>query len=277
MKERTVNIFCIGRELLEGSVLDRNAHFMAGRVHAAGYRVRSIQALDGIEEELVPAFERVLGEQPAFVCVTGGMGPGHDDMTRQCLAAAAGIPLVLEDSAKEMLATSYRRQVARGVLQETELTEDHLVMATVPEGCTCHPNTVGLAPIIEMVVGRTKVFAMPGMPEELRRGFTEYVMPAMERDGAGIYRDSRHIDYPSADEATMARMLADLGRRHPGVMARARSQGQDERINMRITLTAEDKDEALMRDRLDAATADLRARLGLETSSPSAEERPHGA
>jgi nicotinamide-nucleotide amidase len=269
LKQRTVNIFCIGRELLAGEVLDRNAHYMAGRIHKAGYRVRSIQVLDGIEEEVVPAFERVLGEQPAFLLITGGMGPGHDDITRQCLAQAAGVPLELDPEAEEMLAESYKRVVARGVIQDPELTEDRLIMAKVPKGCRVFPNTIGLAPIVNLEIGRTKVFAMPGMPEELRRTFTEYVLPAIEADGAGIYRDSRFLDYPSADESTMARMLADLSRRHQGVFARARAQGQDDKTTLRITLTAEDSDQETIAERLDAAVADLRARLGLEVQGSS--------
>ena len=88
MSQKNVLIFCVGRDLLEGTVLDRNAHFMADRISDLAYRVQSIQVLDDREDEMVAAFQNALAQKPAFMLVTGGMGPGHDDLTRESMAKA---------------------------------------------------------------------------------------------------------------------------------------------------------------------------------------------
>lgn len=266
MNEKTAIIFCIGRELLEGHVLDRNAHFMASHVTRYGLRVRTIQVLDDVEAEVVAAFRHALSLEPDYVLVTGGMGPGLNDITRECAAKAADLPLVLDENAHQFLANSYRRMVAKGVVEDAELTEERLKMATIPKGATCYENLSGTAPAVSFEVGSTCLFLLPGQPEELRRLFSQYVQPRLEKDGPGGFREAVHIDYPGGDESLISRMLGDLGRRHSKVHSRARLQGTEDDLTIRITLSVEGSDRALLHEQLEAASADLRARLGLEVA-----------
>jgi molybdenum cofactor synthesis domain-containing protein len=264
LNEKTVIIFCIGRELLEGLVLDRNAHFMASHVTKSGLRVRTIQVLDDIGEELVAAFRHAMALEPAYILVTGGMGPGLNDITRECAAKAADLPLVLDGTARQFLANSYRRLFAKGVVENADLTEDRLKMATIPSGAVCFENLSGTAPAVSFAVGKTTFFLLPGQPEELRRLFSQYVQPRLEKDGPGGYREAVHVDYPGGDESLISRMLGDLGRRHPKVHTRARLQGTEDDLTIRITLSVEGTDRHELQEQLGAAAADLRARLGLE-------------
>lgn len=270
MQNRTAMIFCMGRELLEGAVLDRNANFMATHVTEAGYRVRTIQVLDDQEDEAIQAFERALELSPTFIFVTGGMGPGHDDITRQCVAAAAGVPLEVDETAKAQLKAAYRRLVARGLASDAEINDERLQMATVPQGSTCFENPIGTAPAVQFRARETTFFLMPGQPEELRRMFVSFVVPVLQADGPDGHRLSAQVEYPGGDESAISRMLSDLARRHPGVHPRARLQGtNDQSMRMRITLSAEGADKDEVQSRLDAAAADLRARLGLEVGGPT--------
>ena len=259
----------MGRELLEGVVLDRNANFMASHLTEAGFRVRSIQIVDDLEEEAVPAFQRALSLEPTFILVTGGMGPGHDDNTRECLAKAAGVPLVVDETAKEHLANSYRRLVALGIAKHAELNEARLSMATVPEGSVCFENPVGSAPAVRLDVGKTTCFLLPGQPEELRRMFQAYVEPALAESSPGSFRAIEHFEIPGLDESAISRMLDDLERRHPTVNTRARVQGDGAENRMRISLACEAGDEATAKGQLSRAAKDLRARLGLEVAEPA--------
>ncbi|MEO0478102.1 MAG: molybdopterin-binding protein [Planctomycetota bacterium] len=266
MNQKTAIIFCMGRELLEGQVLDRNAHFMAGHVTEIGFRVQSIQVLDEVQSEVVTAFRAALAHEPDYVLVTGGMGPGLDDITRQCVADALGVPMVIDEKAREYLSNSYRRLVAKGVVEDADLSIERLKMATVPQGSTCFENLSGTAPAVRIESGKTVIFLLPGQPEELRRLFTQYVQPHLEADGPGGYRESSTIEYPSGDESLITRLLADLHRRHPEIHGRARMQGLDSDLMIRITLFTEGPDRDELHARLEQATADLRARLGLEVS-----------
>lgn len=266
MNQKTAIIFCMGRELLEGQILDRNAHFMASHVTEIGFRVRTIQVLDDVQSEVVLAFRSALDLGPDYVLVTGGMGPGLDDITRQCVAEALSVPMVVDEKAKEYLNNSYRRLVAKGMVVDADMSAERLKMATVPRGATCFENLSGTAPGVRIEAGKTTMLLLPGQPEELRRLFTQYVQPHLEADGPGGYRESTTIEYPSGDEALISRLLADIHRRHPDVQGRARMQGVDNESTMRITLASEGPDRDELTEKLSQASADLRARLGLEVS-----------
>ena len=93
MFDKSVIILVVSREILEGSVVDRNAAFIANRIDDIGYRVRTIQVVDRVEAEATAAIKWALDQKPTFVLLTGGMGPNWDDSSRGCLAKAAGLPL----------------------------------------------------------------------------------------------------------------------------------------------------------------------------------------
>lgn len=269
MKERTAIIFCIGRELLEGAVLDRNATFMAKNVSEMGHRVRSISVIDDVEEEAISAFTQALEAQPDYILVTGGMGPGIDDITRQCVSSAAGVPLAIDPTAEEMLARSYRRLLAKGLVEDAELNERRLVMAKIPKGATCFENPIGTAPALRLKSGASRFYLLPGMPEEMRRLFVQFVAPDLVADGPGDQKQTRVVSCPGGDESAISRMLDGLGRRYPGIKSRARLQGSGDEINLRITLTGKPSEVEHLEDSLDRAAADLRARLGLEMAPDS--------
>ena len=90
MFDKSVIILVVSREILEGSVVDRNAAFIANRIDDIGYRVRTIQVCDRVEAEMVATMSWALGQKPTFVLVTGGMGPNWDDNTRAVEHQPAG-------------------------------------------------------------------------------------------------------------------------------------------------------------------------------------------
>jgi molybdenum cofactor synthesis domain-containing protein len=271
MTSNTAVIFCIGRELLEGLVLDRNANFMAGRLSAAGWRVRSIQVLDDDRESMVSAFGAALKLRPAFIFTTGGMGPGHDDITRECVAEAAALELHCDDQALEMIAKSYRRLAAKGQVADAALTEERRKMAMVPVGSVCFENPMGTAPAVLLKVGPTRFFLLPGQPQELQNMFELYGMKTLEAEGPGAHKEARYIDFPGTDESALTRVLSDAARRYPQLHTKAgmRKDGS----GIRITVFGEHTDRQELARMLDTAEADLRARLGLEMQR---RDRPRG-
>ena len=272
MTANTALIFCVGRELLEGLVLDRNANFMASQVSEAGCHVRSIQVLDDEKPEMIAAFRAALATKPSFIFTTGGMGPGHDDFTRECMAEAAAVPLIQDKHAVEMLEKSYRRLHAKGIIDDPEVNEVRLGMANVPQGSMCYENPIGTAPAVRLRIGGTLVFMLPGVPEEMQGMFRTHVLPAMKSEGPGTSKRSVHIDYPGRDESAISRLLADLTRRHTGVRSKARLQGSPDSMWTQITLFGEHTDSAELDSLLARAEADLRARLGLEIQTPVADD-----
>lgn len=269
---KSVFIFCFSRELLEGIVVDRNGAFMAARISDLGYRVRTIQILDSIEEEMVDAFQRALKEEPAFILTTGGMGPAVHDITRKCVAKAAGVPSIEDPRALEMLRVSYRRLAAKNIITDPEINDARRVIAQVPQGAVCYENPIGTAPLVRFQTGPTTFFLLPGVPAELQRLFTLYVAPAMTAEGPGMVKKARHVDYHGQDESAISRMLDDISRRHTGVVTRCRVQGTEENLDIHITLFGEHSDEAELDRMLESAEMDLRARLGLEVAARQSED-----
>lgn len=265
MNHKTVIILCVSREILEGVVVDRNAAFMATRVFDMGFRVRTVQVVDRVESEMVAAVHWALEQKPDFLITTGGMGPGHDDNSRACAAKAAGITLVESAKALEQVKNAYRRLHAQGSVGDEAIHTDRARMAMVPEGAVTYENPIGSAPVVHFQSNGTTVFLLPGVPTEMQRCFTLYVLPAMMAQGPSTLRKSRHIDYPGSDESAIARVVQDVARRHREVKVQTRCYGPDSGP-IRITLTAEHHDPLLLEEMLDRAEMDFRSRVGLEMS-----------
>ncbi len=264
MFDKSVIILVVSREILEGSVVDRNAAFIANRIDDIGYRVRTIQVVDRVESEMVAALSWALEQKPTFILLTGGMGPNWDDNSRGCLAKASGLPLEEDAKALEFIANSYRRLHAKEVIDDPNLTDSRRGMAQLPKGSVCYENTVGTAPAVQLRIGATTVFLLPGVPAEMQRFFTTHVMPVMSAEGPDTVRGERHVDYHGHDESSISRALSDIAKKHPQVSIRTRVQGTEASRTIRIMLVAEHEDAVQLNDMLDTSEQDLRDRLGIE-------------
>ena len=226
MFDKSVIVLVVSREILEGSVVDRNAAFIANRIDDIGYRVRTIQVVDRVEAEVTAAIKWALEQKPTFVLLTGGMGPNWDDSSRACLGRAAGLPLAEDPKALEHVRSSYRRLHAKGAVDDETMTDERRGMAMVPSGAVCHENLVGTAPAVQLRVGPTTVFLLPGVPAEMQRFFTLHVMPVMSAEGPNTVRGERQVDYHGHDESVISKALVELTRKHPLVSIRTRVQGE---------------------------------------------------
>jgi nicotinamide-nucleotide amidase len=249
--DKSVILLVVSREILEGSVVDRNAAFISNRIDDIGYRVRTIQVVDRVETEVTAAIKWALEQKPTFVLLTGGMGPNWDDSSRGCLAKAVGVPLVEDKKALEFVQNAYRRLHAKDVVDDAEMTDARRGMAMVPTGSIVYENTVGTAPAVQLTVGSTTVFLLPGVPAEMQRFFTQHVMPVMSAAGPDTVRGERQVDYHGHDESSI----------------NTRVQGIEGARTIRLNLVAEHEDAVQLNDLLDKAEQDLRNRLGLELRS----------
>lgn len=183
VQRKNVFVLVVSREVLEGSVVDRNAAFMASRARDLGCRVRAIQIVDRVESEMVEAIRGALAQKPDYLLVTGGLGPFHDDNTRACAAKAAGLPLREDPKALECVQASYRRLFAKGEVDAPEVDAERRRMALLPAGAECYENPIGAGPAARLQVGPTQMFLLPGVPAEMQRLFLLHVVPVLG-DGA---------------------------------------------------------------------------------------------
>ena len=261
---KTAWIFCVGRDLLEGIVLDRNANFIATRLSDLGIRVRSIQTVDGVQTEMVAALRAAVATAPNYVFCAGGMGPSHDDITRDAVAEVFGLPLEKNTVAVEMVERAFRRLLAKGGTTSAAMNDTRLRIAHLPKGARPFENPVGTGPACMVVARGITCVLLPGVPEELQRIFSLHVAPMLKAEGLANLRKTRTIDYAGHDESAISAVLADHGKRFPGVSSRTIRHGTEESMSIRITLFGEHTDAHALDELLERAEADLRTRLGVE-------------
>lgn len=166
-----VELLTVGDELLRGDTANGNATWLGRRLTEAGAEVTHAAV---VPDEL-DVIGRALGDalrRADAVVVTGGLGPTSDDLTREALALAAGVGLHRDPEVE-------RRLRERAASRNVPLRPDALRMADVPDGATLLPNPAGSAPGLRLTLPDGVVFALPGVPAEMRAIAEESVLPEL--------------------------------------------------------------------------------------------------
>ncbi|AFD00693.1 molybdenum cofactor synthesis domain protein (CinA-like) [Methanocella conradii HZ254] len=151
-------IICVGDEILSGDVTDLNSTWLAKRLAELGTIVKRIEV---IPDDVAAISSTVKSSRADKVLITGGLGPTHDDVTRQAIAVAFGRKLARNDEAVKVVEAAAARRHASPRPQS-------YVMAEIPEGAAVISNPVGAAPGF-IIDGRVYVF--PGVPAEMKSMF----------------------------------------------------------------------------------------------------------
>jgi molybdenum cofactor synthesis domain-containing protein len=147
----TAALVIIGDEILSGRTQDKNISQIALWLNIQGIRLKEVRVVADDEGAIVEAVN-TLRARNDYLFTTGGIGPTHDDITVDAIAAALGVPVVLHPIAKEILERYYE---TRGGINEGRLR-----MARVPEGADLIANKMSGAPGIR----HGNIFIMAGVP-----------------------------------------------------------------------------------------------------------------
>jgi nicotinamide-nucleotide amidase len=193
----TAAVLAVGDELLLGDVVNTHAPWLGDQLRSCGVRVVHSAVVGDDLARLVTALRRAL-EDADVVLVTGGLGPTSDDLTREGLAAAAGVPLIRDETVVRALV---ERLAAYGV----PMPPDVLRQADVPVGADLLDNPEGSAPGLRLAVGERVVYALPGPPHELRAVVAPVLDELRERSGERLVTRTLHCS--GAGESTVAERL----------------------------------------------------------------------
>lgn len=152
-------LLAVGNELLAGDIVNGNAAVLGQALAGIGIPVVA-QAVVGDDIAAIAAALRSLIAVAEVVVTCGGLGPTQDDVTREGLARAAGIPLDRDEALENQLR---QRLGARG----HAVPAINLRQADRPRGARALHNPVGTAPGLRLVLGDRLVYALPGVPHEL--------------------------------------------------------------------------------------------------------------
>ena len=248
-------VVAVGTELLLGQIVDTNSAWIGERLARAGVDSHFQTRVGDNLARVVQALRTALARSDAVV-VCGGLGPTQDDITREAVAEVMGAPLVRDEDVAGRIRELFARR-ARA------MPESNLRQADVPAGATVIPQTMGTAPGLICPLGRKVVYAVPGVPYEMRDMVERAVIPDLRgRSGNGGAIVSRVLRTWGESESRVAELVA------PRVDALEASGNPTiaflasgaEGIKVRITAKAPDEASAL--DVLGAEEAELRALLG---------------
>jgi molybdenum cofactor synthesis domain-containing protein len=152
MTQPTAAMIVIGDEILSGRTRDSNAHHLANVLTEAGISLREVRMIAD-EHDVIVATVNALRGQVDHVFTSGGIGPTHDDITADGVAAAFGDHIDVREDARALLEAAYAK---RGM----EINEARLRMARIPDSATLIDNPVSTAP--GFTIGNVHVMA--GVP-----------------------------------------------------------------------------------------------------------------
>ena len=170
-------ILAIGDELANGLRLDTNSQWLSVELGRLGIPARYHTTVGDQQEPLVEAIQ-LAARRADLLMITGGLGPTADDLTRQALAEAIGVPLQIDPESLRHIEQLFARR-------QREMPETNKLQAMFPEGSHPIPNGHGTAPGIEaeMTEGQNRchVFALPGIPAEMRQMWKDQVVSTLQK------------------------------------------------------------------------------------------------
>lgn len=218
-------VLSIGRELLVGETVDSNAAFLGRELATVGLELIEVRLLPDEQAAIAAAFRRAL-RTADLVLATGGLGPTHDDVTREGLARALGEPLIEDPRLADHLLSRFG---GRGPMPTSNLRQ----AMRIPSA-EALDNPIGSAPgwWVERD-GRVAVL-MPGVPSEMRRMWSGQVIPHL----VGRFRLRplmvRTVKTFGVGESAAAEMVGDL-LHAPGPGIEAGIYARDDGVHVRFS------------------------------------------
>ncbi|MDR0531016.1 MAG: competence/damage-inducible protein A [Oscillospiraceae bacterium] len=194
-------IISVGTELLLGEILNTNAPYLCGALAAMGISVQRVLTVGDnparLQEDFLAALRR-----SDIVLLTGGLGPTKDDLTKETVCKALGVPLVEDPAQRRAIDAFFRRRGG-------ECGYSNYKQALVPQGGVVLYNANGTAPGCVIRHGEKLVALLPGPPGELRPMFQQALKPLLQPYAGGAIV-SHHVKTVGLGESRMAELTAHL-------------------------------------------------------------------
>jgi molybdenum cofactor synthesis domain-containing protein len=252
-----MEILCIGNELLIGKTLNTNAQWMARRSTTLGIMVKRITVVGDDVNEIADAVNEALKRKTGFVVTTGGLGPTFDDKTLEGIAKSLNRKLKVNKKALAMVKEKYEALVKAGKMENVELTQYRVKMATFPEGTEPLPNPVGTAPGVIMTIEEASLIALPGVPSEMEAIFEESVVPLLKKAAGKVAFFETSIYADNIMESSLAPLIDKTMHDSPYVYIKSHPKGEEEKPHIELHFSTTAKDSRIAKRWLEKAIIQL--------------------
>ncbi|WP_265562157.1 competence/damage-inducible protein A [Sphingomicrobium arenosum] len=234
----TAALVIIGDEILSGRTQDKNVAQIAQWLNVQGIRLSEVRVVADVEDAIIEAVN-ALRQRNDYLFTTGGIGPTHDDITVDAIAAALGVPVVVHPEAERMLRNYYASI-------EKEATPARMSMARVPQGAGLIDNPVSGAPGIMI----ENIYIMAGIPH-ITAGMLEGLTGTLE-GGRPLVSVTVGAFSPESEVADLLRAVVKA---HPDVALGSYPFFKEGRYGSNFVMRAEGEEAAA------ACAEDLAGRL----------------
>jgi len=216
-------IISTGDEILIGTTLDTHTNWICSRLAELNVEVFCCFTVGDNREQLIWALKQAI-EKAELVIITGGLGPTDDDLTRFVLADLAHLDLI-EDAHSLTVIENFFRSRNRQMISRNR------IQAMIPIGAEALDNPTGTAPGIKMQIAQANIFALPGVPAEMKRMFDLYVAKWInEHQPTKIYRKKIHCI--GIGESNLVSRLEAIVKKFPQIRFGTTAKGGTITINL---------------------------------------------
>lgn len=231
-------VVAVGTELLLGQIADTNGRWISERLAEIGVDVLHHIVVGDNLGRIVDTL-RMCAARADVVIVSGGLGPTQDDITRDALAVAAEVSLVRHPEIEALLRDRFDRR-------SIPMPESNLVQADVPEGGRYIAPDRGTAPGLVVELGDARVYAVPGVPSEMREMMEGTILPELSAIAGPAALVSRTIRCVGMPESRIAELLDDLFRGSANPSVAYLAGGGEVRVRVTAKAASAEAAEALI-------------------------------
>jgi nicotinamide-nucleotide amidase len=241
----------IGTELLLGQIIDTNAAYLAQQLKNLGLNLYYKTTVGDNKDRIRTVIEQA-HNRAEVVITSGGLGPTLDDLTREAIAEAVGVPLIFRQDLMDQIARRFQKMGAT-------MSPNNARQAYIPEGAIPMENPRGTAPIFAFEDAKGTIIVLPGVPHELKYLMENTIIPYLQkRYGIKALIKYRTLRTTGIGESRVDEAIKDLIEqgRNPTIGLLAHIGG------VSIRLTAKGEDEAHLDRLIGEVEVEIRRRLG---------------
>ena len=245
-------IISIGDELLIGQTTNTNAVFIGEKLSEININIIKIVAVADDEDSIIDEFKLGM-EKSDLVIVTGGLGPTHDDITRNCVVKFFDTELVENEEVLENINTLFSKR-------NRELTEVNRAQALVPKISEPIKNDQGTAPGMWIEKNNKIFIVMPGVPYEMKAMINNFILPKLSGllKESGIIIKRSILQTTGIPESTLSERLGDLD----DILNGSKLAFLPSIVGVKLRITTEAEDEETAKNRLVEIEQKIRTNVG---------------